>query len=178
MNTPRIPRQTRERKIAYVRQLCALAVEPIPTWYFALVVVRRGDQFLIVHERKHGQLWYLPAGRVEPGETFVDAACRETLEETGVPVQIVGVLRIEHSPTPVATRMRIVFLAEPIDHTPPKSKPDDESLEAVWVNLKQLSKYPLRGDEVAELFAYVEAGGTVYPISVIQPEGMPFRVQG
>ena len=51
---------------------------PIPTWFFVLVVVRRGEQFLLVHERKHGQLWYLPAGRVEPGETFVEAAVRET----------------------------------------------------------------------------------------------------
>ena len=39
--------------------------EAIPTWFFAIVVVRRGDRFLLVHERKHGQLWYLPAGRVE-----------------------------------------------------------------------------------------------------------------
>jgi len=38
--------------------------EPIQTWYFALVVVRLQHRFLLVHERKHGQKWYLPAGRV------------------------------------------------------------------------------------------------------------------
>jgi phosphatase NudJ len=43
----------------------SMSREPIPTWYFALVVVVSGDRFLRVHERKHGQLWYLPAGRVE-----------------------------------------------------------------------------------------------------------------
>ncbi len=102
----------------------------IPTWCFAVAVVRRGDQFLIVHERKHGQLWYLPAGRVEPGETFFAAACRETLEETGIPIRVVGVLRVEHSPGRTAARLRVVFLAEPIDDTPPKSVPDEESLEA------------------------------------------------
>ncbi len=61
---------------------------PVPTWYFALVVVRLGPRFLIVQERKHGQLWYLPAGRVEPGENITDAARRETLEESGVPVVV------------------------------------------------------------------------------------------
>lgn len=61
-----------------------MARDPIPTWYFVLVVVRLGHRFLVVHERKHGQLWYLPAGRVEAGETFIQAAQRETLEETGV----------------------------------------------------------------------------------------------
>ena len=41
-----------------------MARTPIPTWCFAIVVVRRGDQFLLVQERSHGQPWYLPAGRV------------------------------------------------------------------------------------------------------------------
>lgn len=153
-----------------------MAREPIPTWCFSLVVVRRGDQFLLVHERKHGQLWYLPAGRVEPGETFEAAARRETLEESGVPVRVVGVLRVEHSPIATGARMRVVFLAEPIDDTPPKDVPDEESLEAAWVRLEELSEYPLRGDEVRELFAYVAEGGAVYPVSVLQREGMPFRI--
>jgi phosphatase NudJ len=65
---------------------------PIPTWFFALVVVRQGDRFLLVHEAKHGQGWCVPAGRVEPGESLFDAAVRETLEETGVPVVLDGVL--------------------------------------------------------------------------------------
>ncbi len=154
-----------------------MAREPIPTWYFAVVVVRRGDQFLIVHERKHGQLWYLPAGRVEPGETCVEAALRETLEESGLPVEVKGILRVEHSPALNAARMRIVFLAEPIDDTPPKSVPDEESLAAKWVSLEQLNEYPLRGEEVRTLFSYVAAGGPIYPISLLQPEGMPYQIE-
>jgi 8-oxo-dGTP pyrophosphatase MutT (NUDIX family) len=155
-----------------------MAREPIPTWCFSVVVVRRGDQFLIVQERKHGQLWYLPAGRVERGETFEAAARRETLEEAGVPVRVVGVLRVEHSPSPAGARLRVVFLAEPVDDTPPKSVPDEESLGAAWVRVEELAGYPLRGREVRELFEYVAAGGTVFPASVLQPEGMPFQVAG
>lgn len=150
--------------------------EPIPTWCFAIVVVRKNDRFLIVHERKHGQRWYLPAGRVERGETWVEAAHRETLEETGVPVRVTGVLRVEHSPSAEGSRIRAVFVAEPVDDTPPKSVPDEESLEAAWVTLDELNQYSLRGSEVKELFAYVAAGGPVYPVSLIQPEGMPYRI--
>src|SRR5262249_55894868 len=36
----------------------SLPRDPIPTWYFAVVVVRRGDDFLLVHECKHSRLWY------------------------------------------------------------------------------------------------------------------------
>src|SRR5207244_8580287 len=92
----------------------AMPRDPIPTWFFALVVVRKGDRFLLVHERKHGQLWYLPAGRVEPGETLADGALRETLEETGVRVRLEGILRVEHSPSPNGARCRVFFTASPV----------------------------------------------------------------
>jgi hypothetical protein len=70
--------------------------------------------------------------------------------------------------------MRIIFLAEPTDDTPPKSEPDDESLRAEWVSLDELIGYPLRGEEVAEVFTYVATGGPVFPIELFQPEGAPF----
>src|SRR4051794_25942985 len=149
--------------------------EPIPTWCFALVVVRKGDRFLLVQESKYGEPWSLPGGRVETGESFIDAAVRETREEAGIPVRVTGVIRIEHSPTPAGARMRILFLAEPTDDTPPKSEPDDESLRAAWVALDELEAYRLRGPEVAELFAYVAGGGTVYPPELLQLEGAPYH---
>jgi phosphatase NudJ len=149
--------------------------EPIPTWCYALVVVRRGDSFLLVHESSHGQLWYLPAGRVEQGESFATAAIRETREEAGIPVRLTGVIRVEHSPHTHGSRMRVVFLAEPTDDTPPKSVADDESLEAAWVSLAEIGRYPLRGGEVRDLFAYVAGGGNVFPLSVLQPEGTPYH---
>jgi len=153
-----------------------MAREPIPTWCFAVVVVRRGDLFLIVQECNHGQLWYFPAGRVSLGETFAEAAHRETLEEAGIPIRIVGVIRVEHSPKPKSARLRVVFLAEPIDDTPPKNVPDEDSLGAAWVSLKQLSEYRLRGTEVTQLCAYVAAGAPIYPDNVLQSEGMPYWV--
>lgn len=149
--------------------------EPIPTWCFALVVVRKGDRFLLIQESKYGEPWYLPGGRVEAGESFTDAAVRETREEAGVPVRVTGVIRIEHSPSPAGARMRVLFLAEPTDDTPPKTEPDDESLGAAWVSLAELPEYKLRGAEVAELFKYVAAGGTVHALDVIGPEGAPYR---
>jgi 8-oxo-dGTP pyrophosphatase MutT (NUDIX family) len=148
--------------------------DPIPTWFFAVAVVRRGDRFLIVHERKRDQPWYLPAGRVERGESFAEAAVRETLEEAGVPVRLTGVIRVEHSPRKDSARVRAVFLAEPTDDTPPKSVADHESLGAAWVTLGELDRYRLRGPEVRELFAYVLAGGPFYPVDLIRPEGTAF----
>ena len=150
--------------------------EPIPTWFFALVVVRQDDCFLLVHEAKHGQGWCVPAGRVEPSETLFDAALRETLEETGVPVVLDGVLRVEHSPRPEGTaRVRVIFLAHPQANVPPKSVPDEESLEAKWFSLEEVHGLPLRGHDVLEILKYVSDGGLVHPLSFIAKEGATWR---
>jgi phosphatase NudJ len=151
-----------------------VAREPIPTWCFSVAIVRRGERFLLVHERKHGQLWYVPAGRVEPGETFAEAAVREALEETGVPVRLLGILRVEHSPRGETARMRVVFLAEPAADVPPKSVPDEDSLGAAWVHPDELDAYALRGPDVVELLGHVAGGGAVYPLDVLQLEGTPY----
>lgn len=150
-----------------------MARRPIPTWFFAVVIVRHHDRFLLVHERKHGQLWYFPAGRVEPGETLAEAARRETLEESGIPVALDGILRIEHSVMPDGARVRVLYTAHPTTETPPKSIPDDESLGAAWVSLDELANLPLRGDEVARVLTEVARGAPVYPLSLIAFEGAP-----
>jgi phosphatase NudJ len=151
-----------------------MARDPIPTWFFVLVVVRLGRRFLLVHERKHGQLWYLPAGRVEPGETFVQAAERETLEEAGITIDVEGVLRLEHSPQSSGTsRVRAIVVARPRDDRPTKKRPDRDSLGAAWVTLEEMQSLPLRGHEVQHILHYVSRGGPVYPLSLIAFEGSP-----
>ena len=151
-----------------------MAREPIPTWYFALVIVRLGHRFLLVHETKHGERWYLPAGRVERFESMVDGAMRETLEEAGIRIAIDGIVRIEHSQQmDGSARVRVIFVAHPIDDTAPKSEPDEHSQQAAWVSLDELHEYPLRGDEVRTWFEYIARGGPVYPIALLTDEGAP-----
>lgn len=148
-----------------------MAREAIPTWFFAMAIVRLGRRFLLVRERKHGQLWYFPAGRAAPGESFAQAAERETLEESGVPIVVEGVLRVDHTPSPTGARVRVFVVGRPKDDSPPKQIPDEHSLEARWVTLEELSSLPLRGDEVREVLEYVNKGCAIYPLSLIVPEG-------
>jgi phosphatase NudJ len=143
--------------------------------FFVLVVVRNGDRFLLIQEQQHDQTWYLPAGRVEPGEAFIAAARRETLEEAGIPIEIEGILRIEHSSTVFGgARIRVIFVARPADDTSLKSQPDEHSLQASWFTLAQLRTVTLRGSEVRAIFSYVAKGGPIYPLSLITYEGAPF----
>jgi ADP-ribose pyrophosphatase YjhB (NUDIX family) len=145
--------------------------DPIPTWYYALVVVRKGEHFLLVHESSHGERWYLPAGRVEAGESLVAGACREVEEESGIRVEIEGILHLQHTPIGANARFRIIFLARPVDDTPLKQTADEHSQEAVWVTLADLDRYDLRSSEVRELFEAVEQGAPVYPLTLLGREG-------
>ncbi len=147
-----------------------MARPPIPTWYFALAVVRRGHRFLLTQERKYGETWSIPGGRVEIGEELTEAAIREVLEETGVPVHLDGVLRIEHAASPTGARVRIIYLATPTDDTPPKSTADDESLGAAWVTLEEIRRLRLRGADLRALLETVAHGAPVFPLSMIGRE--------
>lgn len=152
--------------------------ELIPSSFYALAVVRKGDRFLLIHEVKFDQTWFLPAGRVEPGETWIDGIQREAIEEGGLPIVLDGLLRIEHTLMPNnGVRLRIFFLAHPADERPPKSQPDGESLEAAWVSLDELERYPLRTEDVRELLEYVSKGGPVYPLSLLTQGDSSYEIQ-
>jgi|GEM_PF-3794100 len=60
------------------------------------VVVRRGDEFLLVHHRGGAAPWGLPGGAIDRGEAPADAARREVLEESGCPVTITGLHGVFH----------------------------------------------------------------------------------
>jgi phosphatase NudJ len=150
-----------------------MAREPLPTWYFALVVVRRGHRFLLTQEKKYGSSWSIPGGRVEPGESLSTAAVREVFEETGVPIQLDGIYRVEHTPGPRSSgdcRMRILFAGTPIDDTPPKTAEDEESLGAAWLTLDEIRKLPLRGAELCALLESIASGRAVYPLDLLGHE--------
>jgi 8-oxo-dGTP pyrophosphatase MutT (NUDIX family) len=153
-------------------------VHPYST--FALVVCRHpgtGKWLAVQEAPRHQCLWWLPAGSVDPGETFPQAAHREAREEAGIAIRLLGVLRVEHeciSPA-VGYRMRVVFYAEPLDAAVPlKAEADEESTCAQWLGVEELRALQregqLRGQELLLWAAHLERGGANFPLSVLGPE--------
>jgi len=139
---------------------------PIPTQKFVLVVIQNPEtkKFLAINETRN-RGWWLPAGRVEPGESFEEAAHREVLEETGIKIKIEGILRIDHEAK--SSRIRVLFFAKPVDDTPPKNFSDQHSEVATWLAIDELKPLKQRGPELREWGNYILAGGTVWPTSIM-----------
>ncbi len=124
----------------------------------------------MVQEQRYGSSWSIPGGRVEVGEPLIHAAVREVLEESGVPVNIEGILRIEHAPSSTAARVRVIFVGAPIDDTEPKSVADAESLQAQWLTIEEIRTRQLRGSDLIGLLEHVANGRQVYPLDLLGGE--------
>lgn len=147
----------------------------IDTRCYALVVIQHGDRFVLVQETDTKN-WYLPAGRVEAGETFLEGARRETREEAGLEVELTGILRVEHTPMPDGTaRLRVIFSGRATSpNAKLKSTEDEHSSQARWFTVDEARALPLRGSEVIAAISYVAAGKTIHPLTVLTAEGAPF----
>ncbi|NWU59981.1 NUD18 phosphatase, partial [Dromas ardeola] len=74
--------------------------------------------------------WYLPAGRMEPGESIVAAMRREVKEETGLECEALTLLALEERGP---AWIRFAFLARPTGGTlKTLEEADAESLQATW----------------------------------------------
>lgn len=102
-------------------------------------VIPRDGRVLLVEERVRGALVLnQPAGHLEPEESLLDAARRETLEETGWDVRLTHLVGIYRWTAPDGTAfLRVAFGAEPLTHD--TRRPLDAGIErALWMSPAEL----------------------------------------
>ncbi|XP_062310785.1 8-oxo-dGDP phosphatase NUDT18 [Osmerus eperlanus] len=119
------------------------------TYIVSAVIFNSKNEVLVVQEAKQDCLkqWYLPAGRMEEGETIEEAMKREVKEEAGFDCQPITLLLVqEQGPQWI----RFAFLAEITGGSLKTLKEADaESLQAGWWD--QESPLPLRGQDIMRL---------------------------
>lgn len=105
----------------------------------ATLVVRDGC-LLCVEESVQGRVVInQPAGHLEPDETLIAAACRETLEETGWEVEPTAFVGAYQWKAPETGRhyLRIAIAATPIKHHAERVL-DEGILRAIWLPPSEL----------------------------------------
>jgi 8-oxo-dGTP pyrophosphatase MutT (NUDIX family) len=103
-------------------------------------IVERDGKFLLVEEMAEGRLVLnQPAGHLDEGESLMDAAVRETLEETAwhfVPEALLGVYRWPH-PTKGVTYLRFAFIGHVTRHESERSL-DREIVRTLWLTPEEI----------------------------------------
>ena len=98
-------------------------------------LVARDGALLMVEENVSGRLVLnQPAGHLEPDESLLDAAVRETLEETGwdvAPTALVGIYQWK-SPRDGRHFLRVALAAEPVRHHAGR-RLDEGIVRALWL---------------------------------------------
>ena len=64
----------------------------------AAVAIHTSESGLLLCKHADKDIWVTPGGLIEPGEQPADAALRETWEETGLIVEITGILGVYGGP--------------------------------------------------------------------------------
>lgn len=91
------------------------------------------------------QKWIICGGHVEPGERLEDACKRETLEELGINIQIIDLLRVFDSivtPPTFKRNAHFIFfdyIAKPLDK---EFKFNEEVSEYQWFNIDDIISSP------------------------------------
>ncbi|MEU4563765.1 NUDIX domain-containing protein [Actinoplanes sp. NPDC023936] len=115
----------------------------------ANAVVVNDDGEILLIRRSDNDNWALPGGGMDLGESLPDTAVRETLEETGIDVEVTGLVGIYTDPRHVILytsnnearqEFSVVFTARPIGGRP---TPSSESTEVRWVPPAEIGALPM-----------------------------------
>lgn len=135
----------------------------------ATIVVRDG-RLLVVEERAQGRLVFnQPAGHLEPDETLLDAALRETREETGWDVRLTSFVGAYQWKATETGRhyLRFAFAAEPVRHDPDRAL-DEGIVQTHWLTPAELQQAQARHRSPLVWQAVEDyLGGRRYPLDML-----------
>ncbi|MGW3388212.1 NUDIX domain-containing protein [Streptomyces cinereoruber] len=125
----------------------------------AVVTDERGR--ILLQRRRDNDLWALPGGGMEMADSLPGTAVREVKEETGLDVEVTGLVGtytdprhiIEYSDGEVRRQFNVCFRARIVGGEPRIS---DESTELRFVDSAELDALPMHHTQRLRLLHYLE----------------------
>lgn len=114
--------------------------------FSAFVLIEDNGLFLLIQEAavKWNRSWYLPGGKINIGENIKTGAIRETLEESGLIVELTSLFNLKYYEGP-DDKMEFYFTAKVTGGTL-KDTANKHSLQANWFTLQEIKFLNLRDD--------------------------------
>ncbi len=157
------------------------AAEPLPSWYQPTAQVATGLVFtdeagrILLVKPTYNDVWHLPGGVVEAGESPAAAAIREVKEELGLDVEVGRLMGVDYRPPTPGGRgsaLRFVFDGGALTSTQIECivLPADEIREWRYVSVDELDAHviPVLASRLRHMLAghvYLEEGRPVRPPS-------------
>ncbi|MFE6050532.1 NUDIX hydrolase [Kitasatospora sp. NPDC056446] len=113
----------------------------------SVIVVDRAGRVLLQRRTDNG-MWALPGGRMDIGESIAGCGIRETREETGIDIEITGIVGTYTDPRhvfayddgEVRQEFSVCLLARPVGGT---LRASDESHEVAWFTPTESDHLPM-----------------------------------
>ena len=126
------------------------------------------DEQILLTKRKDFEVWCLPGGHVDAGETVAEAAVREALEETGLQVKLTRLVGVYSMPkTKAWVNLMILFAAKTVGGT--LKAQEDEVLEIERFAADAIPQNLLWGHRQRILDAFAGHGG-----GIVRQQTVPF----
>jgi 8-oxo-dGTP pyrophosphatase MutT (NUDIX family) len=133
-----------------------------------VVVTNDAGDVLMIRRTDNGN-WAVPGGSIDLGESLIDAAIRETREESGIDVEVTGITGIYTDPKHVILytsngearqEFSILLTARPLGGQP---TPSSETSEVRWVPRDDLAGYEMDRSMRLRLAHYLEGRTATSP---------------
>ena len=151
---------------------------PVPTLGVSGIVFNNQKQILLIQRNQPPAMgfWSIPGGKLEPGESLVEACQREIKEETGLDTEVKNIVAVVERRVEGFHYVIIDYLALLADKKKSQPIAQTDVSEARWDSLEHLFDYDLvaglaeiilrtykvyNGDHVAGLYD-VDATGSDY----------------
>jgi len=118
---------------------------PVPAIGVGGIVFNKQKQVLLIQRNQAPAmgLWSVPGGKLEAGESMVEACKREVKEETGIDVEVKNIVAVVERRIEGFHYVIIDYLACLIDRENTLPVAQSDVAEARWVSLEQIRDYAL-----------------------------------
>ena len=120
------------------------------------VLAADGNGRVLLQRRRDTGQWAIPMGKQELGETAAQCAIRETREETGVTVEVTGILGIYSDPGHIVAysdgevrqEYEVILLGRPVSGQP---EVNDEASDVGWFTIAELDSLDIHPTQWRQL---------------------------
>jgi nucleoside triphosphatase len=144
------------------------------------IILNHRDEVLLLKSHKWSDMYSIPGGHIELGETVLEALMRETKEETGLDIADAHFVGIQESINDglYFQPSHFIFIDFVCRASEAKVTLDDEAQDYVWIGIRDALELPLVSNTRQALRRCIDGNGTTASIADMPDKSESKRISG